>query len=82
MLEYDKTDVPEGNKVNKTNESRKCIICSHYYFLKVKFRFQPKVCNDCDDLMQKAMSLIMLILLLSKKIIIEISFDIWVRIKS
>ena len=41
----------------KTNESRKCIICNYCYFLKVNFRFQPKECDDCHDLMQKAMSL-------------------------
>ena len=27
-----------------------------YYFLKVYFRFQPKLCDGCHDLMQKAMN--------------------------
>ena len=27
----------------------------YYYFLKLNFRFQLKVCNDCNNLMQKAM---------------------------
>ena len=31
-------------------------VCNDYYFLKVNFRFQPKTCNGCHDLMQKAMS--------------------------
>ena len=39
--------------VNKTNESRRCINCNYYYFLKVNFRFQPKACDGCHDLMQK-----------------------------
>ena len=33
MLYYDKTDVSEGIDVNKTNESKQCIICHYWYFL-------------------------------------------------
>ena len=43
----------EGTDVNKTNESRRCIICNYYYLLKVNFRFQLKACDGCHDLMQK-----------------------------
>ena len=43
----------EETDVNKTNESRRCIICNYYYLLKVNFRFQPKACDGCHDLMQK-----------------------------
>ena len=46
----------EGTDVLETSESCKCIICYYCYFLKVNFRFQPKVCDNCHDLMQKAMS--------------------------
>ena len=59
-MEYDRVGVSEGSNVNKTNESRKDIyllfICNYYYFLETSFRFQTKACNDCHDLMQKAMS--------------------------
>ena len=47
MLEYN---------VNKTDRSRKCVICHYWYFLNINFRFQPEVCNGCHDLMQKGMS--------------------------
>ena len=30
-----------------------CVICHHWYFLNINFRFQSEVCHD---LMQKAMS--------------------------
>ena len=52
MLEYDRIDASEGTDFYKTKESRKCIICNYYYFFKINFRFQPKVC----DLIQKAMN--------------------------
>ena len=32
------------------------IFYNYYYFLKVNFRLQPKVCNGCHDSMQKTMS--------------------------
>ena len=57
MLEYDNIHMSEGSDVNKTSESRRCIICNYYYFLKVHFRFQLKVYNSCHDLKQKAKSL-------------------------
>ena len=46
----------EGIDINQTSESRKCIICHYWHFLEINFKIQPKVCNSCHDLMQKAMS--------------------------
>ena len=46
--------------VNKTNESRSCIICNYYskycFFIKLNSRFQSKACDGCHELMQKTMS--------------------------
>ena len=56
MLEFDIIDMSEGIDINKTNESRRCIICTYYYFFTVNFRFQLKVCNECHDLIGKATS--------------------------
>ena len=56
MLYCNRIDVSEGIDVDKTNESSKCIILNYFYFRKVNFRFQPKVCDGCHDLMQKVMS--------------------------
>ena len=44
-----------GIDVNKTSASHKYIICHYWYFLEISFRFQPKRCDGCHDLMQKAM---------------------------
>ena len=49
-------DVSEGIDVNKTTDLCECIIFHYWHILKLNFRFQPKLCNGCHDLMQKAMS--------------------------
>ena len=48
----------EGIGVNKTNISLGFSICYYWYFSEINFRFDPKVCNGCHDLMQKAMRFI------------------------
>ena len=56
MLEYDKIDISEGNDVNKTNLSKECDIYHYWYFRDIIFKFDPYICNNCHDLMQKAMN--------------------------
>ena len=50
MLEY--------GRINKTNSSCECTIYHSSHFFGINFRFQPKVCDGCYDLMEKAMSFI------------------------
>ena len=52
MLEYERS---EGIDVNKTTDPRGHNICHYWYFLKINFIFQSKVCNCCHNLMQKVM---------------------------
>ena len=41
MLEYDKIDISEGIDVNKNKlVSKKCIICSYWYFINRNFNYQ------------------------------------------
>ena len=56
MLEYDKIDISEGNDVNKTNLSKECDIYHYWYFRDIVFKFDPYICNNCHDLMQKTIS--------------------------
>ena len=56
MLEYERIDVSKRIDVNKTNGSREYVICHYWYFLEISFRFQPKECDGCLDLIQKATS--------------------------
>ena len=57
MCYYSRIDFYKGIDDNKTNESRKWIICNYRYFLKVKFELQSSIFNGCHDLMQKAVGL-------------------------
>ena len=54
MLEYDRIDTGVGKGTNKTGSLRECIIFHHWYFLKVNFTFQQKVCDGY--ITQKSMS--------------------------
>ena len=56
MFYYDRIGVSEKIDVNKTNKSRKTIVCNQNYFLKEICGFQPNVCDAYYDLMQKATS--------------------------
>ena len=60
MPYFDKSDVSEGNDVDKTSKSKECNICHHWYFLDKGFEFQPNVCNKCHDLLIMSMSLSLL----------------------
>ena len=37
MLEYDGIDLSEGRDTRKNDDSRECIICHYWYFLKISF---------------------------------------------
>ena len=54
MIEYEKIDISEGIDVNKTNLSKECDICHYWYFKDISFKYEPCLCNGCNDLMQKA----------------------------
>ena len=49
MLEYDIINISKGIDINKTSDSQE------WYIFKINFRYQPIVCNDCYDLLQKYM---------------------------
>ena len=54
----------KDSDANKTKDWREYIICHYWYFSETNFRFDPKVCNGRHDLMQKAISFLMLQLFL------------------
>ena len=49
--------ISKGIDVKKTNGSHECVILCHFYFFEISVGSQPKVCNGCHDLMQKATSI-------------------------
>ena len=56
MLESDRIVISEGIGINKTNASKECDICHHWYFLDKKFKYEAYLCNGCHDLMEKAIN--------------------------
>ena len=48
-VDCDRTDISEGIDTDKTDSLFKCIICHYYYFLGINCRFQPKICDGCND---------------------------------
>ena len=58
MLEYDKIDINEGIDINKNILiSKKCWLCSYWYFIDKNFNYQKYMCNGCHDISLKAISL-------------------------
>ena len=55
MLEYDRIDISEGIDVNKTSLPKQCDICHYWYLEDISFRYEPRLCNFCNDLMKKTM---------------------------
>ena len=76
MLQYDRIDISEGIHIKKTNASKECKICHYWYFIDIGFKYEPHLCNDCHFLMQKAVSLMMLLLLMLKEVLKEFTFGI------
>ena len=72
MLEYDRIDISEGIDVNKTNASKECDICHYWYFKDISFKYEPYLCNGCQDLTQNAM----LLLFMLKEVLTEFTFSI------
>ena len=50
MLQYERIDVSKGNDINKSNESKECIIRHYWYFLDIGYEHEPYVWNGCHDL--------------------------------
>ena len=57
MLYFDRIYISEGSDVNKASASEECDICHYWYFLNYSFKFQPNVCNRCQDLLMMSMNL-------------------------
>ena len=47
MLQYDRTDISEGIDIDKTSESKECMLCHYCYFKDIGYKFQAYLCNGC-----------------------------------
>ena len=55
MLEYDRIDISKRIDIDKTNASKECDICQYWHFKNIAFKYESYLCNDCHNLMPKAM---------------------------
>ena len=76
MLEYDKSDILEGIDINKTNESKECMLCPYWYFLNKKFSYGPYLCDCCYNIVQKFISFKNIAIAHIKKVYTEFIFKI------
>ena len=45
MLQYERIDMSEETDLNKSDNSKECMICHYWYF-----KYEPHVCNQCHNL--------------------------------
>ena len=53
-MEYNRIDIAEGIDVDKTNESKECMLCHYWYFWNKNFSYRPYLCDGCYNIMQKS----------------------------
>ena len=49
--------VSEGIDTNKTSLSKECMLCQYWYLKDIGFKFEPHVCNKCQDILMTACEL-------------------------
>ena len=57
MLQYNRIDASEGIDIDKTSESKKCMLCHYWYFKDIGYKFQPYLCNGCHAVSMMAYKL-------------------------
>ena len=50
MLQYERIDISEGIDINKSNKSKKHVICNHWHFKEICYTFEAYVCHKCHDI--------------------------------
>ena len=68
MLQYKKLNVSEEIDTNKTSASKECMLCQHWYFKDVGFKFEPHVYNKCHDVLMTAYELKVIAILNVKRV--------------
>ena len=74
MLEYERIDISEGININKTNNSRECMLCHYWAFLDKNFSYGPYLCDGCYNIMQKSNIFGNIVIAHIKKIVYRIYF--------
>ena len=76
MIEQEIIDISEEIDVSKTNLSKECDICHYWFFKDINFKYEPYLCNECYDIMQKAMGFNNITIVELRKMLPELIFGI------
>ena len=71
MQKYYKIDISEGMDINKTHESKECLLCRYWYFLNKNFSYGPYLCDGCYNLVQNSNSFKSIAIVCVKKVYTE-----------
>ena len=76
MLKHDRIDISEGIDVNRTDKSKKCKFCHHWYFLNKNYSYGPYLCDGCYDISQISTDFKNIAIVHIKKVHTEFIFNI------
>ena len=81
MLQYDRIDVSEGIGINKTSKSKECMLCHHWYFKDIGYKFQSYLCNGCHAVSMMAYELKHIAILNGKGVDYRCIFGVLVKMR-
>ena len=74
MLAYERIDISDGIDVNKSDESKGCMLCHYWYFLDKSFSYGSYLCDGCYYMTQKCNKLKNIAIICIKKSIYKTCF--------
>ena len=77
MLAYERVDISYGIDVNKSYESKECMLCHYWYFLDKNFSYGPYLCDGCYNMSQKCNKLKNIAIIRIKKKCIQNLFSVY-----
>ena len=45
MMQYERINVSKEIDLNKSNQSKECMICHYWYFKDIGYKYKPHVCH-------------------------------------
>ena len=74
MLVYERIDILDGIDVNKSYESKECMLCHYWYFLYKSFSYRPYLCDGCYNMTKKCNKLKNIAIIRIKESVCRICF--------
>ena len=78
---YERIDISDEINVNKSYESKECMLCHYWYFLDKSFSYGLYLCDGCYNMTEKCNKLKNIAIIRIKKVYTEFVFCLWVNVK-